>query len=205
MRKRSKARVLLAVSAALAACATAGGLGMYDDIEFDGPEGTDFLELTPRYDGVDLVDGYGDPFGRYALEGGTLRVRDGTGNELGSVQPTEGGAGLELRGHRDGALLFLLDREPDGDLRLEDGAGKTLGKLKRRDDGYRVVDAEGRNRGRVRARTGKISLRDAAGNTRLSTRDPVPPEAVACFAFDEIPLAFQGGCALAIVHWQPGS
>ena len=192
----------LAALGALVGCASGGGIGLWGEIEFDGPEGTDFLALAPQSDGVDLEDGYGDRFGSYALENGVLRVRDGSLNELGFIQPAEGGQALELRGSGEGDLLFRLDREPDGDMRLEDGAGKVLGKLKRRDDGYKIVDAADQERARVKARPGKTSLRDPAGQTRLSTRDAIPEEAMACFAFDEIPLAFQGGCALAVVHWK---
>jgi hypothetical protein len=195
---------LLAALGVLAGCAHGGGLDVWDDVEFEGPEGTDFLALEPQPDAVDLQDGYGDRFGSYALEDGVLRVRDGERHDLGFIQPAEGGEALELR-ESGGALLFRLEREPDGDLRLEDGSGGVLAQIKRRDDGFKIVDAGDRERARVKARRGKTSLRDPAGQTRLSTRDAIPAESIACFAFEEIPLAFQGGCSLAVVHWNFGS
>ena len=128
-----------------------------------------------------------------------LHVRDRDQKDVGFVETAEAGQALELRA-TGVALLFRLDREPDGDLRLEDGSGQLLAKLERRDDGYQVVDAQDQARASVKARPGKTSLRDAANQTRLSTRDPVPVEAMACFARNEVPLAFQGGCALAVLR-----
>src|SRR5262247_76773 len=108
------ARALLATLVSLVGCAGGGGLG-WEDVEFDGPEGTDFLSFAPQADSIDLEDGYGDRFGSYA-----------------------------------------------------------------REDGYKIVDTEDHERARVKERLGKTSLRDPAGQTRLSTRDGISAEAMTC-------------------------
>jgi hypothetical protein len=205
MRLRRVRAAVRAASAALAAlwgCAAAGGFDLWEDIAFDGPEGTEFLVLTPRPDAVELIDGYGDRFGSYRLEQEVLRVRDRHDQEVGFVRPAAGEPGLELRALPDGALRFRIALEPDGDLVLENGAGTTLAKLKHRDDGYKLEGPQGDALGRVKLRTGKLSLRGADGKERLSTRHAMPPEAVACFAFEQLPLELQGACALAVLHWQ---
>jgi hypothetical protein len=192
----------LAALAALWGCATAGGFELREDVAFDGPEGTGLLVLAPRPDAVELLDARGDRLGSYALEHEVLRIRDRHGNELGFVRPAAAAPGLELRALPDGALRFRVAREPDGNLRLEDGSGRALAKLTRRDGGYQIEGPNAEPLGSVEVRPGEISLRGTDGKTLLSTRHAIPAEGVACFAFDPVPLELQGACALAVLHWR---
>jgi hypothetical protein len=126
----ASARGLLAALGALAACATAGG--SFQEIEFGGPEGTDYLNLTPQGGGIELEDGYGDRFGAYAIEVERLRVRDCGGIELGSVERGEGGGLIEMRA------------SPPGDGRAHGSIGVTMAsgsRRARRSFGYRVLHA----------------------------------------------------------------
>ncbi len=90
-------------------------------------------------------------------------------------------------------------------MRLENGSGNLLYKMKRRDYGFKTVDADGRVESRVRVKESKLSLRDATGATTLSTYDVIAPAAFACFTLRELPIEHQAALALGIIHWGPDS
>lgn len=208
----SKARpglYLLAVSLLWGGCATrepippGGGIQLAHGIEFDGPDGADLLKLDPRRTGVTLQDGSGFTLARFRIEEGRLRVQEAVGRAVSFVAPVSEG-GLRITESPGEGTLSVLSREPDGDLRLVDGADRTLYEIKLRDYGLKVVDGAGRSEAKIRVKEGKTSVRDATGRTVLSTRDPIPPLAVACLALRGLPLSHRAGLALAVLHWGLG-
>ncbi len=170
-------------------------------IRFDGADGRRLMKLVPRRGQVKLEDAAGDLVARFKLVEGHLRVEGNDRAQLGVVVPADpDGMELHLLEGDHGKLLYRLTREPDGDLRLEDGA-RLLYESKKREYGYKTVDGEGRVRSRVRVKQNKISLREADGQTTLSTKDAIPPAAVACFTWLGLSVEHQTALALGLVHW----
>lgn len=171
-------------------------------IEFDGLDSARVMKLVPRRERVKLEDANGELLARFTLDAGRLRVERAPRELAGFVVPAgEGGRGLQILDARGGKLIYQLVREPDGDLKLEDGNRKLLYKMKLRDYGFKTVDAGGAVQSRVRVKPGKVSLRDATGRTTLSTGEEIAPAAVACFTLRDLPLEYQTGLALGIIHW----
>lgn len=169
------------------------------EIELDGPDGNRVWKLEPDQDEVELENADSETIVEYEYEGGEIQFEDQSGRRLVCRPGTDGS--IRIQDAR-GATLYTLDREPDGDLELEDATGAELYKVKLRDYGYKVVDREDREQ-KVRAKNGKVSLRDYNGNTVLSTRDTTASLAVACFAFEELPLAVRGAFSLGVLAWLP--
>jgi len=175
-------------------------------IKFDGPNGKRLMELVPRGQRVKLENARGELVVRFRLEAGRLRIELASRELVGFVAPQAADTGgLQVVGARGASVLYRLRREPDGDLKLQDGAGRTVYEVKLRDYGFKTVDARGAVQSRVRVKPTKVSVRDAAGKTTLSTDDSIPPPAAACFTLNGLPLEFQTGLALAIIHWGASS
>jgi hypothetical protein len=202
---QTTAMIALLVSFSLGAsmCAPGGGeIRLAHPIKFDGPGDARVMKLVPRKEQVKLEGAHGELLARFAMDGGRLRVEREPHEAAGFIAPPgEGARGLQVLDGSGGKLMYQLLREPDGDMRLEDDAGKLLYKLKLREYGFKTVDASGAVQSRVRVKPGKVSLRDATGQTTLSTEDEIPPAAAACFTLVDLPLAYQTGLALGIIHW----
>jgi hypothetical protein len=181
----------------------AGGIQLASGIELEGANGADVLRLKPRESDVQLTDGDGTTIARFRIEEGRLRIREAVGGPVGFVEREEG-MGFRIVEAPSGEVLYTLRAEPDGDLRLGDGNGELVYEIKARDYGFKVIDAKGQLEGKIRTKEGKISVRDAAGETVLGTRDPVPAVAVACLALRSVRLSYRAGLLLAVLHWGLG-
>lgn len=202
---RAASATVLAVG--LPACAGSpgplgGGIRLASGIEFDGPTGDDLLTLDLRGEDVKLGDAAGESLARFRLEDGALRIQGPSGPPSGYVAPSgAGGHGLRILETPDGRLLYLLRGEPDGDVRLEDGKGRVVYNIKKRDYGLKVERADGTLEAKIRVKDEKISVRDAEGATVFTTRQTIPPVSVACLALRMIPLHYRAGLGLAVIHW----
>jgi hypothetical protein len=198
---------LIAASAGLYGCGPPDGeIRLDHSIAFDGVDGTRILKIVPRKGRVNLQDAKGEPLARFKLDEGGLRIERAPRELIGFVAPAASdGKGLQLLASAKGDVLYRLVSEPDGDLRLENGQGSLLYKMKKRDYGFKTVDAMDRVQSRVRVKKAKVSVRDAAGRTTLSTDDPIPAAAVACFTLPNLPVEHQTGLVLAVIHWGPGA
>ena len=205
MRVRETLLVAASILLGVWACGTPdGGIQLDHPINFDGQDGTRALKLVPGKEQVKLQDGNGELLARFELVDGRLQVNRAPPELTGFVVPAAGG-GFHMLEPNESRVLYRLSREPDGDLRLETGSGNLLYKMKRRDYGFKTVDADGRVESRVRVRESKISRRDATGATTLSTSDVIAPAAFACFTLRELPIEHQAALALGIIHWGPDS
>ncbi len=195
--------LLTAFSIGASRCTPADGEIQLDHaIEFDGLDSARVMKLVPRRERVKLEDANGELLARFTLDAGRLRIEREPRELAGFIAlPGEGGRGLQILDARSGKLIYQLLREPDGDLKLEDGNRKLLYKMKLRDYGFKTVDAGGAVQSRVRVKPGKVSLRDATGRTTLSTEEEIAPAAAACFTLGDLPLVYQTGLALGIIHW----
>jgi hypothetical protein len=99
-----------------------------------------------------------------------------------------------------GAPLFVLTSQADGDMKVTLATGERLYVIKKRDYGYKVLDAAGQVESRVRTRPGKVSVRDSSGATYLSTRQSIPIEAVTVLTLAKLPIDHAAGLALEIMR-----
>lgn len=152
------------------------------------------------------------------LNGDSVVVEDGHRTRLASLRWTPDGIEVEDRNGRhrgrvvkvgtrtfrvlavSGATLFELTTEPDGDMKLSDADARRIYEIKRRDYGYKLLDAHGEVAARVRSRLGKLSVRDANGVPFLSTRDPIPLRSLVALVLEQIPLEYAAGLAVAIMR-----
>jgi hypothetical protein len=192
-------RVVLIVVVAIVGCA-AGGIQLDHEIELDGPDGKKVWKLEPDQEKVELEDAYAQDLYKFRYRHGAITFEDSTGRQV-EILPSPGSTSdLHLRDRDTEKLLYSLQREPDGDYRLEDGDETVVYRLKQRDYGFKIVDPRDREL-KVRSRPGKISIRER-GRTKLSTRDPISPLAASCFCFEALPIELRAGLALGVLHWK---
>ncbi len=170
-------------------------------VHFESGAGRPAFEVQPQGASVEVLDASGRLLVRLLREGDAVVALDQRGGRVGQVRTRPDDDGIILEWSDTGSPpSYGLEREADGDLELEDAAGETLYELKRRDYGFKVVDASGESRLRVRfSDSGKISVRDANDLTYLTTRDPLPIEAAAVWSLPSLP--FTRASALAVALW----
>lgn len=196
--------LLVLVSTGTSRCGNdVGEIRLDHPIKFDGPDGARSLKILPRPGMVKLEDGEDRLLARFKLVGERLEVERGEPRELlGFVaRPPDGSPGIHILAPEQGKVRYRVLREPDGDVRLENGAGTLLYKLKKRDYGFKTVDARDRVQSRLRQRSSKVSVRDATGETTLSTDDPVSPAAAAFLTLGSLPVESRVALLLGVVHW----
>ena len=164
----------------------------------DGPDGERALVLRLKSDVVVVEDGHYKQLAilRWAQDGVT--VEDGNGRNRGRVVKIDAGKYRVVAS--SGSTLFELTSEPDGDIKLIDGDARRVYVIKRRNYGYKLLDAHGVVAARIRSRQGKLSVRDANGVTFLSTRDPIPLKSLVALMLEQIPLEYAAGLAVAIMR-----
>jgi hypothetical protein len=191
--------------AGVLACAhveRAGPVQFASSVKFRDAAGEVSFRIKPEDGDVRVEDDDGDLLVELRAQAAGLAISSGR-RDLGLVQPLEGRPGFRVVTEQGGDTVLELRIEPDGDLSLRDGAGEHLYKAKRRDYGFKILDAEGNVQAKVRSRSRstKTAVRNAAGETYLSTRDPIPAAAVATLALDDVRFAHAVALAVAIVHW----
>jgi len=82
--------------------------------------------------------------------------------------------------------LFKLQRQDDGDWKLENGQDKLIYKVKRRDYGFEIEDEAENSLYKIKVKDEKTSLRNAVDETVYYTKDPVSALGFACLGFDVI-------------------
>jgi hypothetical protein len=91
-----------------------------------------------------------------------------------------------------------MQRQDDGDYKLEDGANKQIYTIKVRDYGFEIETPQKQSLYKVKVKEGKISLRNASEQTVFSTKSKFLPIAVACFGFDVLSREQQAALAYAV-------
>ncbi len=172
-------------------------------VRFESGAGVPAIEIRRDQELLVVRDRDGRMLVRIARTGRQAAATGARGDSLGYVtvdRRADDPARFRWQSIRSEISDFVLKLESDGDLKIKDSAGDTLYKLKRRDYGFKIVDAEGIPVGRVRqSRSGKISIRDGDGITYLSTRDEIPVAVSAVLAAPRIP--FSRAVALAAMLW----
>lgn len=202
---RSRSIVVASALAMALACAhvpDGGGIELAGAVDFAMHDDRLAFRLEPTRGGVRVENGEGALLAALHLEGVGLAIEDASGHPLGTVVPPSGGSrGFRILAPDAETTLVELRREPDGDLKLFDSREELLGKAKRRDYGFKVVDRDGDVESRIRITPGKISVRDGSGVTFLSCRDRLPADAAAALFFERLRFEYAAGLSVALAHW----
>ena len=159
-------------------------------------KGRETFSIKPMDDGAKLVDADEQELARYTVRVGLrVKVTDPDDRVLGQVKGDR--AKLHVEGP-DGARTFALQRQEDGDYKLETAAGALRNKIKARDYGWKVEDAAGNELFKVKTKAGKTSLRDASDATLLSTKASIDPLAMACLGLDALDQAMRVALAVRV-------
>ena len=147
-------------------------------------EGVTAFELKPKDDGAKVVDAEERELYRFKLKGDKLKIKDADDKVLGYVSTD--GKQFKIKDASQQTVLFKLQQQADGDWKLEDGAQNLLAKIKKRDYGYTIRDANDNDRFKVKPKSGKTSLRDAADKTVRYTKNPVSALAFAALGLEAL-------------------
>lgn len=165
--------------AASAATAPAAG-----KIKFKDDSGATLYSLKPKEDGAKLVDPAEKELARFNAANGKLKIKSPTDEVLGYVVGTSDR--FKVTSPDQGRTLFKLQRQEDGDWKLEDGEDGLIYKIKKREYGFEIEDPKEQSLAKIKVKEGKTSLRDPQERTRVSTHDPIEPIALACLGFDRV-------------------
>ena len=198
--------ILAWMSALAVSCAhvdRAGPVQFVSPVKFRDSAGQVSFRLQPDNGDVRVEDDDGDLILALQVRSAGLAISDSRRRPLGLVQPLDGRPGFRVVAEEGGETVLELRVEPDGDMSLQDASGERIYKLKKRDYGFKIIDGAGALQSKVRARSrsAKTLVRNAAGETYLSTRDPIPAAAVATLALDDVSFAHAAGLCVAIVHF----
>lgn len=168
-----------------------------DKVKFKNGSGETLYSLKPKDDGAKLVDAAEQEIARYTLTGAKLKVKDPQDQVLGYIIGS--GKRFKIEDAAQTKVLFEMQRQDDGDWKLEDGAEKLICKIKKRDYGFEIEDPAEKSLGKAKSKDGKISLRDPQENTLFYTKDGIRPLSVACLALEAIEsLPLRGGLMFRI-------
>ncbi len=198
-------RFALALTAAVALCTLGAGDTplIREKIEFKKANGDEAFRLDPEAGGVELQLPGEKKLAAYERVGDKIHILLKKSSIEGTVEASKKHDRYTLRGADGKKVERILAVEPDGDWQVLDANEKLLRKLKLRDNGFKVVDAEDQEVGRIKVSKDKISLRDVGGKEVLYTKSSVHPLAAACFQLDGVTLPAKGALAVAIILWPP--
>ena len=152
-------------------------------IKFKSGSGQLEFSIKLKDDGAKLVDPEENELARFRLDGSKLKIKDSDDNVLGYVVASPGKYKLK---NADQDELWKLQRQDDGDWKLEDGQEQLICRIKKRDYGFEIEDAAYVSRFKAKLKGGKTSLRNNSDETVFSTKDTIPTIAITCLAFETI-------------------
>ena len=180
-----------------------GPINWPERVDFEAIDGQLAFRLEPFAEGVRVEDGSDHVLLVLRLSEGTLTISSPRGKPLGVVLPIgKEGRRFRVLSPGDRAFVVELHIERDGDLEVIDVDDKIINEAKRRDYGFKILDANGERVSSVRLRENKILLRNPSGTTFLSTRDQLSAESAAAIAFESLRFEHATALSVAIAHWE---
>jgi len=194
--------LLITSSSCVSSSTQHSAIGWPGRVDFEAFDGRLAFRVETFAEGVRVEDGSGRALLVLRLRDEHLEISSPLEKPLGFVIPIENtGRRFRVLSAGDRAVLFELHIEPDGDLEVVDENGKLVTEAKRRDYGFKILDANGNRVSTIRLRAKKILMRDQTGTTFLSTRDPLSPESAAALAFEALKFEYATALSVAIAHW----
>jgi len=170
----------------------------HENIGFKNGAGDRLYEIKFKDNGAKLVDPDEQELARFTVSGRKLKIKLPDDSVAGSV--TLESNGFEIRDSDGKTELFDLKRQPDGDWKLKTADETPLAVLKKRDYGYEIEDPQETSLFKAKLKSGKSSLRDAADQTVLYTKDPIPTLCVAVLGLEQIEsLPLRAGLSAAVL------
>lgn len=168
-----------------------------DSVKFKLDSGADAFSLKPKDNGAKFVDGNDKELARLTVDANQkVKIKDASDKVLGYVVKKEGY--WKIEDVNQTKELFILRHQSDGDYKLEDGANTQIYRIKARSDGFEIETPQKQSLYNAKVKEGKISLKNASGETVLSTKAKVLPIVVACFGFDKLSREQQAALAYAV-------
>ena len=172
-------------------------------IEFDGKDGEEIFRLDPEGEEADLQSAGGKKtLATFAKAGSAITIELPKKDELSKVTVDDARQKYVLS-DPEGKTRWSLEREPDGDWELFDGARKLVIEIKLKDYGYKLVDENDTEKGKVKKRDDKLSLRDGKDDEILRTKDTDNPLAAACFLLPGLTFPEKAAFAVSILVLPP--
>lgn len=134
--------------------------------------------------GAKLVDGQETELARYTWKDGKLKIKDAGDEVLGFVTGTDPSYRVEAPDQV--TTLFKLQRQDDGDWKLEDADGSLICRLKRRAYGIEIEGPDDRRIATAKKKGDKVAVRDPDENVLFATKDAASVEAVACLGLSAV-------------------
>lgn len=170
---------------------TDAGPSYVHKLKFKAADAAGSFALKVREDGAKLVDAEEHELARLRVEAdGRVKLKDAADAPLGSVHGAAPQWHLKDAG---GAVVLQLVRQDDGDLKVEDGAGALLFRVKVRDyggegQGAEIETPDDRSLFKAKRKDGGLSIRDAADTTVLRSNDPGDAQAAALLVLPGLTL-----------------
>lgn len=163
---------------------TATALAGERELKLEDAGGREIFTLKWEASGAKLVDPSEHELARLKPKDDRLKIEEAADAFVGEVTGT-----VDKLSIKDAtkSLLFVLRRQADGDYKLEDGHERLLAKLERKGPDYvRVEDGAGQTIFKVKSRHGKLVITSAANAPTLSTQGPASLMGFAMFALDRL-------------------
>jgi hypothetical protein len=158
--------------------------GLANKLKFKAGSGESLFSVKPQDDGAKLVDADEQETARFNVSGSKLKIKGADDVVLGYIVASDGK--FKIKNADQSKELWKLQRQDDGDWKLEDANDKLFCKIKRRDYGFEIEDDSENSQSKIKVKDGKTSLRDSSDTTILYTKDQVSPIAFACMGLNPI-------------------
>lgn len=153
-------------------------------IKFKSDDGNTAFYVKTMPDGFKIEDASNKEIARLKRTDDKIKVKDQDENVLGYI--IGGSNRYRIKDANQSAVLWELQRQEDGDWKLQDGNEKLVYKVKKRDYGFEIEDSKEQSLYKVKSKDGKTSLRNSKEESVFYTKDEFPVHAVFCLGFDAI-------------------
>lgn len=153
-------------------------------VKFKDGDGKTRFSIKPMDDGAKIVDAEEKELARLNVKSTKMKIKDPNDKVLGYVVGSQGR--YKIKNADQSEDLWKLQRQDDGDWKLEDGNDELIYKIKKRDYGFEIESASEKSLFKVKLKDGKTSLRNSSDATVYYTKDSIPTGSVACLGFEAI-------------------
>ena len=156
----------------------------FEKIKLKNAKGKTAFSLKPQPDGAKLVDGKEKEVARYKLSPGKLKIKDANDKTLAYIIMAH--PHLHIEDAKQEERLWKLQRQSDGDWKLERRNDTLVYRIKKRSYGFEIETPKKQSLHKVKFKSGKTSLRDAKDQTVLSTKNKIDPLALSCLGLEAV-------------------
>ncbi|MBD0268523.1 MAG: hypothetical protein ICV77_09545 [Cyanobacteria bacterium Co-bin8] len=168
-----------------------------ETLKFKQGSGAEAFSLKLKPDGAKLVNPGEAELARLTVDDAQkVKIKNAQDKPLGYV--VKNGDHWKVENAEQSKTLYVLRRQADGDYKLEDGQDQPVYRIKVRDYGYEIETPDKQSLYKIKVKEGKTSLRNAADETVLSTKDAIAPIAFAAFGFEVLTPEQQAALAYSV-------